>query len=541
MKAVRCASAHPSAAQLALLLASLTLTLSSCARTQASSSTGAAVLPAQELTLFVTANLRGYLAPCGCSENMRGGIARAAAQLEAVRREGRPVLFVDGGNTLFAHSHLQEPEAPGAQRKASALAEALRRMGLALHASTPVDEAAGGPFREGLGLPHLPEGRAEVVTSDGRRLGVVSASTLEQLETGAREAKRRGAQWTLGIVHQSLQRALELTQQTRTKESPVDLLVAVADDDGADVEENRLIEAPFAQAPLPVLQLQSKGRSLLRVDLHFGSAGAATGATDGGPAESQRLGFLRGPEVRTRELSALEERIELLRRQVNEPSLKPDALAMRRAKLDELLLRREALAAQPLPEPAHGAAHFSARFVPLETTLPMDASVKAIVAAYDASVGELNLAWAKAHGRDCPPAAKGKAAFVGNERCAECHEESFGVYLRSKHSRAYTTLLEVGKQHHLECVGCHVTGSNAPGGVCRIDKVAGRERVGCESCHGPGSLHSDDPSADNIVNRFEPKQCTGCHDKENSPHFDFPRYLREVLGPGHGGGKPAAR
>jgi hypothetical protein len=70
--------------------------------------------------------------------------------------------------------------------------------------------------------------------------------------------------------------------------------------------------------------------------------------------------------------------------------------------------------------------------------------------------------------------------------------------------------------------------------VCRLDKVAGREDVGCESCHGPGSLHVEGPSADNITARPGQDVCVTCHNRENSPHFDFATYLPKVLGPGHG-------
>jgi hypothetical protein len=70
--------------------------------------------------------------------------------------------------------------------------------------------------------------------------------------------------------------------------------------------------------------------------------------------------------------------------------------------------------------------------------------------------------------------------------------------------------------------------------VCRLDKVAGRENVGCESCHGPGSLHAEDPSSENITARPGQVVCVKCHNPENSPHFDFATYVPKILGPGHG-------
>jgi hypothetical protein len=70
--------------------------------------------------------------------------------------------------------------------------------------------------------------------------------------------------------------------------------------------------------------------------------------------------------------------------------------------------------------------------------------------------------------------------------------------------------------------------------VCRIDDVDGRDEVGCESCHGPGWKHTQMPVKDHIRRGREAKTCTGCHDRENSPSFEFESYLAKIVGPGHG-------
>jgi hypothetical protein len=234
-----------------------------------------------------------------------------------------------------------------------------------------------------------------------------------------------------------------------------------------------------------------------------------------------------------KELDGLSQRIALLNRQINLPGLAPDAKQLRQQKIAELIDRRAKLAEQTAPT-AHGKNAFSIRFVPLEATLPSDPDTKAVVTEYDRDVGKINLEWAKKHGRDCPAPAKGKAAYVGNERCRECHAEAFNVWDKTKHAHAYASLETQGKQYHLDCVGCHVTGYGKPGGVCRIDKVAGRTNVGCESCHGPGSIHVEEPDTANISLGNSAATCTGCHDPENSPHFDFQTYLPQIIGPGHG-------
>jgi predicted CXXCH cytochrome family protein len=71
--------------------------------------------------------------------------------------------------------------------------------------------------------------------------------------------------------------------------------------------------------------------------------------------------------------------------------------------------------------------------------------------------------------------------------------------------------------------------------VCRVDQVDGRQNVGCENCHGPGSIHVVDGTTKSVLRpKPGPNVCVGCHTAENSIHFDYATYLPRVLGPGHG-------
>jgi predicted CXXCH cytochrome family protein len=501
-------------AALALLL------LSACPRKDVREPAAPAVA-ATRATLFVTADLRGYLGPCGCSENMRGGVPRAAWQVAEARKDGRPVLVIDAGDTLFPHLSLPAAAVPEEERKAKALAEAFKLMGLSVHAAGELDDARGPDFRRSLGLPELEGDAVKLLDAGGRKVAVVSARTLETAAALSKQAREQRADFVLVLLHQPLEQAQKLP-----KESGADLVIAGHARDELSADDNKVV-----RGEVPAAQLQSKGRSILRIDLELG-----------GPAGA-RFELVRGAADLDRELAAYDERIEQLRKQVNEPSLSAEMIKLRKAKLEETIARREQAAARPVELPK-GKNAFALRPVPLESSFESLPEAKAIVTAYDRDVGKLNLAWAKEHGADCPAPPRGEPSFVGNETCRDCHEEAFAVWDKSKHAHAYATLEEVGKNFHLQCVGCHVTGWQKPGGVCRIDKVDERKDVGCESCHGPGSIHSEDPSNDNVIRKNEPKHCVGCHDVENSPHFEFQRYLAEILGPGHGqplpGGKKSA-
>jgi hypothetical protein len=462
--------------------------------------------------LFFSADTRGYLGPCGCSENMRGGIARAASQVREARKGALPVLYVDGGDSLFGDPSLKPEQVPQEERKARALAEAMKGMGLAVRARGELDDARGAGFRQGLGLPELEPGGVKVLAAGARKVGVVSASDAAGLKQAGDRARAEGATFVVGLFHGTVQ---EAQQAVATPELAVDLVLATHTASEFEGEENKLV-----RDAVPVIALQSKGRSLLRVDLAYG-------------ARPGRFTLQKTAEDSEREASSIERRLGLMDKEINLPGLSPDRKQLLQQKREELVARRQALLTAPVAVAGEGDS-FSVRFVPLESTLPSDPQAQAVVNAYDADVGKMNLEWAKTHGQDCPPPEKGQAAFVGNTPCAGCHADTVPVWESSKHHHAWKTLEDVGKQFHLNCTGCHVTGWEKPGGVCRLDKVAGRENVGCESCHGPGSLHAEDPSADNIIARPGQDVCVTCHNRENSPHFDFATYVPKILGPGHG-------
>jgi hypothetical protein len=461
--------------------------------------------------LFFSADTRGYLGPCGCSENMRGGIARAAFQVLEARKGPLPVLYVDGGDSLFGEPRLEPAQVPQEERKARALAEAMKLMGLSVRAVGELDDARGGDFRRGLGLPELEPGGVKVLPAGARKVGVVSASNEAGLKQASTRARAEGAHFVVALFHGTVEQA----QAVATPESGVELVLATHTASEFDGEENRPV-----RAAVPVVGLQSKGRSLLRVDLAYGS-------------KPGRFTPLKTAEDSEREAASIDRRLQLLDKEINLPGILPERKRLQQQKREELVARRQALLSAPVAA-AGDADSFSLRFVPLESTLPSHPEAVAVVNAYDADVGKMNLEWARTHGQDCPAPEKGKAAFVGSAACEDCHAEAFPLWKSSKHHEAWETLEKAGKQFHLNCTGCHVTGWEQPGGVCRLDKVAGREDVGCESCHGPGSLHVEAPSADNLTARPGQDVCVTCHNRENSPHFDFATYLPKVLGPGHG-------
>lgn len=469
--------------------------------------------PEVRLTLFASAALEGTTEPCGCSANMLGGLARAASVLHEAAAAGRPVFFFDAGDGLFPKEPPPAPAASPAERRARAIAQALTLMGLTLRAPGPADDARGSDVRADLRLPELAPGTVRVLEAGGHRLGVVAARSVAAASALAHAARRDGAAFVLALLHDSFESARPHLDEARG----VDLLLAARPEDGPSAERDRVLSSDGTR----LVQVGHHGRSLLRVDLVLRGAPPTT--------------WLSSSADRALELRRLEERIELLRAEIDAPgasSSQRELRALRQSKLEELIARRAALVAAPLPEPGEGNLA-ALRFVPIEGTLPEEPRVAAILREAERDIGALNLAWAGTHGQDCGPPTPTTAGVAGSDSCGACHPEALAVWRGSRHPHAYEALIREGKQYHLDCLPCHVTGWQQPGGVCRVDKTENRREVGCESCHGPGSLHLVTPTKDTIV-RPEASTCLRCHDHENSPHFAYETYLQQIRAPGHG-------
>jgi hypothetical protein len=104
-----------------------------------------------------------------------------------------------------------------------------------------------------------------------------------------------------------------------------------------------------------------------------------------------------------------------------------------------------------------------------------------------------------------------KITYTGSAACGECHGmESIGnqnkIWRSSPHARAFRILktensLKIAEangikepENNIKCLKCHSTG----GGTATELKEEG---VGCEACHGPGSVYSEMSVHVNYTNR----------------------------------------
>src|SRR5207244_3464051 len=129
------------------------------------------------------------------------------------------------------------------------------------------------------------------------------------------------------------------------------------------------------------------------------------------------------------------------------------------------------------------------------------------------------------------------ATYVGSDKCKSCHKAAYKIWEEHPHSHAYRTLVNAKRpslrQYDGECVVCHTTGFGYQSGYRNDKETPKLLNVGCESCHGPASLHVKNPNNPQLQAALNPLKgqpgrlftsCAKCHDEENSFHFNFEEY-----------------
>jgi hypothetical protein len=195
-------------------------------------------------------------------------------------------------------------------------------------------------------------------------------------------------------------------------------------------------------------------------------------------------------------------------------------------------------------------AHPRYQRVPLDSRFPQSEYMRELMAQYQDGL--------KAMGLDglgvTPVPYPGKelmGKFVGSQECKSCHEESYKVWWKSKHAKAWQTLVDLNPPRNFdpECIGCHTVGWSPQNfrpfesGFLSEAKTPQLVNVGCETCHGPGEAHVKaemgadvalqeklrpptvmtlDEAKQPVSNAITDRQhCMNCHDLDNSPEFDF--------------------
>lgn len=478
------------------------------------------------VTILYTGGVQGALEPCGCSPGQLGGIARIATLLQEIRKETDAIILVDAGDRLFQEAQISE--AMGAQRilKARFMQKAYGALGagvlniggndLAGGSELAIQEAkeiGAAPLSANLfapkGLRKTLAQAATIVDAGGVRVtfvGVmdpasVSASENELFRVEDPVARVRATveafrgQTDVMVLLSTLDR--EANARLARSVEGIDLVI------GAGVRgrpENVVVPDQAGKSFL--VQVKPLGEFLGRIDLSPAPAGAegfinvtasATvhGLQPGAPVATEGIRFrddldLRGvPERRSRRLL---------------PALPP---------VEPGTLRHTVYA--------------------IGDYLVENPGIQRLMNEYKLEVAELN--------RSVPISVERLptegARYVGDETCRGCHTSVFDFVSTLPHAHAYATLEDRQSEYDLECVGCHVTGWNKPGGFDHPAAAGNLKNVQCEACHGPGSEHVEAGGARGVGGmkaEVSLSVCLQCHTPEQSTRFagDEESYLERI-------------
>jgi hypothetical protein len=490
--------------------------------------------------LYLVSTPAGALEPCGCVKDMLGGVDHLAAYVKS-QSDGAPnSALLAAGPLFFMNTELTRERQTQDSWKADALARSLGAAGLRAWAPGANDWAAGPdtfgalataaqatPLAANLSGPGLQAARVFEIA--GNKVGVIGVSVpahegklpagvsaldaLAELKKAKASLDAQGAKLRVLLTAMPRGEALRLIDQVPGFQV---LVIGKPFDEGEVndpptppevVGSTLVVEAPNHLQALGVVDLFVQGDQFEFAD----------GSNTAAAAERESL---------TARIKELESR--LLTAQAAGKTSEAD-LAARRADLERLKGEQRQLSAPSVP--AKGS-FFQYHLVEVRDNLGAEATVRDLIGGYYQRVNDHNHDVFK---DKLPlPAPAGTSHYVGVEVCSSCHKSERDFWNQTQHAAAYPTLSSQHKEFNLDCVGCHVTGYDKPGGsaVVHVDKL---ENVQCEVCHGPGSRHADKPLVDDLIAIPEQTLCAAsCH---HPPHvkadWSVTASWQKIIGPGH--------
>lgn len=168
---------------------------------------------------------------------------------------------------------------------------------------------------------------------------------------------------------------------------------------------------------------------------------------------------------------------------------------------------------------------FTARYIELDEVIPDEPAMASLTAQARREIDEVQnrLAEQEAAAYSASNPASGPSPYALSETCGKCHQREYAAWRKSLHSNAFAALQNRRRTFDAACIGCHSLGFQKQGFV-NIKATPQLANVQCESCHGPGAQHAAAPGAGNYRTPPRNSSCLACHDRDNSPDFDFAKY-----------------
>ncbi len=513
----------------------------SCKRTPSKEPTEVPKVP--DVRFYLSSTLAGAMEPCGCRKDMLGGVDHAAAMLAKGKQEAPNSVVLGAGPLFFLNPELTADKRQQDLWKAHGIAASLADMGLAAWSPGVNDLAAGSDelarlkqesraalLAANLQIPGVPTEVTRIIDVGKRKVGIAGVVDWEkaapllgkevkrsdpqaELQKARDQLRAQGADILVALISAPRGKALRLAEAVDGFQLAV---VGKPLDRG---EGNDAPTPPITVGDTLVVEAPNHLQSIAVVDLFVAGDDLSFNDGSGIEAEEKKRSLQRRIAELTTRLAVWKER----------GKFDPKDVKARQADLDAMKKEFSTLE-KPRPTPEGSFFRYDLRDV--RESNGSNEQVLARMRGYYKQVNEYNREAFK--DRKPEPVGKGQPAYAGAKQCVECHEEAYEFWTKTGHARAYATLEVDFKEFNLDCVSCHVTGYEKPGGST-VTFVEGLKDVQCEACHGPGTFHVKEEDTDLITLTPDESVCKKCH---HAPHvaddWDVKEAWRHIIGKGHG-------
>jgi 2',3'-cyclic-nucleotide 2'-phosphodiesterase (5'-nucleotidase family) len=479
-----------------------------------------------------------------------GGLSKKIFQINKLS-EGQITnrLLLDSGNLLFDKATIAE--GPNQARlTASAILDIYQSIGYDAVAVGPLDLAGGLSLLHDPKRKHFPWISANIIDSNGQPIfNQIIRKKIQDKDiiiTAISAAPVKNIPGIQLLPWEAVLPGLIEEIKQENKDSFIILLSTLNNDEniriaktypevqiilGADSQQGNIIPQLTEETIITQTTQQGKYQALLQIKL-------------GNTRVWGKEGTKKLADLQNR-LGAINWQHRRLQKKVNNSTSETNKYTASLTRLEdekeEITAQIKLLEEQVAKEKESGTIqdHFTYQFISLKKNLPDDAKTVERVQQLTRQIRELH-----SKVRFSSKSRTGKIsseltpkALVGSKICASCHDKQSTFWQSTRHARAYTTLVEKGKQMNLDCLSCHLTMEVKNG---QLELVTSQvllsypeemQAVGCETCHGSGKRHTKEPELFRMTRKPIDSICLTCHTEEHDDNFIYLEKLQRISCP----------
>jgi Cytochrome c554 and c-prime len=420
-----------------------------------------------ELAFMLSAQMHGYVLPCGCSEPQLGGLERRSNFLDELRSRGWPVVALDLGDIPQKHGPVSLPNIEGLIKYRYSM-RALKAMGYAA--------VSIGEYEAALGLL---DALAEWAIQDNEKSPRFLAANLSE---------PKGFDDFVGSWH--------YLAKAGGSDLSVGVTALVGPSVVAQIKDPGVSFAPSAPILAGVMKEMDARKVDLRVVLYHGSM-------------VQIPQGMKIPEALALAEAFPQLDLILCLSESDEPAGTPTIVKHangRQTMVVSLGHKGKYVGVVGVFPTGNNTAPLGLRYELVQMSpnfaTPQDKvnghKIIELMEAYTAELKKGDYLKRVTQTRHLMQVQMPDPAptYVGSDKCQKCHKSAFKVWQNSAHSKAYQSLANAKlpslRQFDPECVVCHTVGFGYQGGFVDAEQTPKLKDVGCESCHGPASGHVKD-------------------------------------------------